>query len=164
MDSIKKIEQSSQILLRREPGRGALPRILDQACYRFMTPFRLRPVYGSLLRLKYFIRFGTTDFFNDINIETATECNRQCEYCPNSLSDRSRPEGAFKMPISLYQSIIKQLAEIGFRGRISPHGYGEPLLDERLPDLVAYTHRLLPRGKIWIYSNGDFSHRRYTRN
>lgn len=102
------------------------------------------------------MHFGTTDFFNDVTIETATECNRQCEYCPNSFSDRSRPEGAFKMATSLYQSIIKQLAEIGFKGRISPHGYGEPLLDERLPDLIAYTYRLLPRSKIWIYTNGDF--------
>jgi len=155
MDSIKRIEQLPKILLRREPGKGTLLRFLDQAYYRLMTPFRFRSVYGRLLRLKYLVHFGTTDFFNDVTIETATECNRQCGYCPNSLTDRSRPDGAFKMPASLYQSIIKQLSEIGFKGRISPHGYGEPLLDERLPDLVSYTHRLLPRCKIWIYTNGD---------
>ncbi len=146
----------SQLLLRREPFSGALPRFLDQAYYRLMAPFRLRPVYGSLLRLKYLIRYRTADFFNDINIETLTTCNRQCEYCPNSLSHRSRQESAVKMPTALYESIIEQLAEIGFTGRISPHGFGEPLLDERLRDLVAYTHRLLPRSKIWIYTNGDF--------
>jgi radical SAM protein with 4Fe4S-binding SPASM domain len=149
-------EKSAQILLRREPGRGALPRFLDRASYRLMTPFRLRPIYGRLLRLKYLVRYATTDFFNDVTIETATACNRRCEYCPNSFSNRAQPEGAITMPTSLYESIIKQLEEIGFKGRISPHGYGEPLLDERLRDLVAYTHRMLPGSKIWIYTNGDF--------
>jgi len=153
---MKRQGKSGPILLRREPGGGSLPRFLNQAYYRLMTPFRLRAVYRRLLRLKYLGRYGTADFFNDITIETATECNRRCEYCPNSFSDRSRPESAVKMPTSLYESIIQQLAEIRFDGRISPHGYGEPLLDERLPDLVAFTHRLLPRSKIWIYTNGDF--------
>ena len=149
-------EYPSPVLLRREPSGGSLCRIWDRACYRLRTPFRHRAVSGRLLKLKSLVRYGTTDFFNDINIETTTACNRQCEYCPNSLFDRSRPEAAVKMPTPLYESIIRQLAEIRFEGRISPHGYGEPLLDERLPDLVACTHRLLPRSRVWIYTNGDY--------
>jgi radical SAM protein with 4Fe4S-binding SPASM domain len=145
-----------KILLRRERGRGAVARIADRALYLSLTPFRLRATYRILLRLKYFIRYRTTDFFNDVNIETSTVCNRRCGYCPNSVSDRSCPENAVQMPASVYKSLIDQLAEIGFDGRVSPHGYGEPLIDARLLDLIVYTRQRLPCSRIWIYTNGDF--------
>lgn len=87
------------------------------------------------------------------NIETRSVCNRQCEFCFNHPRFDPRPQGA--MPVELWQSIINQLAEIGFAGRIGPHFYNEPLLDKRLPELIEYARAKLPWTWIQINSNGD---------
>ena len=42
--------------------------------------------------LRKFIKYGTADMFDDIDIETTTFCNRRCSYCPNSLFDRGLKE------------------------------------------------------------------------
>ena len=54
-----------------------------------------------------------------------------------------------------FKKIIDELAVLKFRGRISPHSYGEPLLDTRLPALMEYTRKMLPLCFIDIHSNGD---------
>lgn len=59
------------------------------------------------------------------------------------------------MSEKLFKKIIDELASINFRGRVSPHFYGEPLLDKRLPDLVRYVREKLPFSSIVIFSNGD---------
>jgi MoaA/NifB/PqqE/SkfB family radical SAM enzyme len=151
-----KIEgQSFSILLRREPGNGRISRFTDRASYLLLTPFRHRAVRSRLLRGKYLMARGTTDFFDDVTIETSATCNRRCSYCPNSLVEQSRSNRSLRLPTSLYESIVDQLAEIKFDGRISPHGFGEPLLDERLPTLISYARRKLPRCRIWVFTNGD---------
>jgi 8-amino-3,8-dideoxy-alpha-D-manno-octulosonate transaminase len=60
------------------------------------------------------------------------------------------------MDKSLYMKIIDDLSELGFSGRISPHGFGEPLMDKRLPDLVSYARKKCPESYIKFNSNGDF--------
>jgi radical SAM protein with 4Fe4S-binding SPASM domain len=101
--------------------------------------------------LNNLVRHNTIDFFTAIEIETTTTCNRKCGYCPNSKYDR----GNHLMEESLYRKIIDELAGLGYNGRISPHFYGEPLLDKRLPDLISYTRQKLPEGYIVVYTNGD---------
>jgi MoaA/NifB/PqqE/SkfB family radical SAM enzyme len=86
-----------------------------------------------------------------VEIETTTICNRKCVYCPNSKI--SRPQTS--MDKATFKKIIDSLAEIGFSGRISPHFYGEPLMDERLPELIKYTRGKLPKAHIKLFSNGD---------
>ena len=60
------------------------------------------------------------------------------------------------MAESTYKKIIDDLAKIKYCGRVSPHNYGEPLLDTRLPALVEYTKQRLPNCYIYIDTNGDF--------
>lgn len=55
-----------------------------------------------------------------------------------------------------YKKIIDDLAVLKFHGRLSPHSYGEPLLDKRLPALMEYTRKRLPLCNICIRTNGDF--------
>jgi len=98
------------------------------------------------------IRNGSKDLFYGVEIETITNCNRKCPHCPNAYIQR---EDAM-MKEFLFMKIIDELAEIKFCGRISPHFYGEPLLDSRLPDLMSYTRRKLPFAQIKIFTNGDF--------
>lgn len=98
----------------------------------------------------------TEDLFQNIEIEINTSCNRRCAHCPNSIFDRGLIRNERLMPAGLFHKIIDELAEIDFSGRISPHFYGEPLLDRRLTDLIGYTRKKLPESKIVIFTNGDF--------
>jgi radical SAM protein with 4Fe4S-binding SPASM domain len=103
------------------------------------------------VNLKNLLTIGSTDFFSIIEMETTTECNRRCVYCPQYTHDR----GKNLMSEDLFKKIIDELASINFIGRVSPHFYGEPLLDKRLPDLVKYIREKLPFSNIVIFSNGD---------
>jgi radical SAM protein with 4Fe4S-binding SPASM domain len=87
-----------------------------------------------------------------VEIETYTPCNRKCSYCPNIDHERE----TVMMPDELYDSIIMQLRELGFCGRMSFHFYNEPLLDPRLPFLVARAKQALPETRVVLYTNGDF--------
>lgn len=94
--------------------------------------------------------------FQTVEIETQTACNRKCHYCPNSVHDRSDIANNKQMESELFCKVIDELAEIKYYGRLSPHMYNEPLMDERLPDLLSYARKKLPNVYIQIYTNGDF--------
>jgi len=92
-------------------------------------------------------------WFSVVNIETFAYCNRQCEFCLNHERFPARDKGV--MSEAIYCKIIDELGAMRFAGRISPHFYGEPLLDKRLPQLIAYTRRVCPWALIRVNSNGD---------
>jgi radical SAM protein with 4Fe4S-binding SPASM domain len=55
-----------------------------------------------------------------------------------------------------YQELILNSAfSYGYTGRISPHFFGEPLLDKRLMQLIGYAKQKCPHAFIQIMSNGD---------
>lgn len=89
--------------------------------------------------------------FEAVEIETTTVCNRKCSYCPNATL--ARP--AKNMDEALFRSIIDGLKEIDFKGRVSPHFYGEPLVDKRILRLLTYTREKLPKAFIKLFTNGD---------
>lgn len=105
--------------------------------------------------IKSFIRCGHWDFFFDFNIEINTSCNRRCSYCPNSTFERGLIKNEKLMDVDVYHKLIDELAEVNFAGRISPHFFGEPLLDKRLTALMKYTREKLPKAKLVLTSNGD---------
>ena len=94
---------------------------------------------------------GTSHTFSHIELETIARCNRSCEVCPTSKYSRS--DG--RMDEWLFKKIVDELAEIDFKGKFSPHFYGEPLLDERLSELMSYVREKLPESQIVIWTNGD---------
>jgi len=87
-----------------------------------------------------------------VEIETRTRCNRACSYCPNSTHQRPDVE----LPEPLYRSILAQLRELRFEGRMSFHFYNEPLLDQRLEGFIRIAREQLERLRIVLYSNGDY--------
>ncbi|MBS3113294.1 SPASM domain-containing protein [Candidatus Woesearchaeota archaeon] len=118
-----------------------------------IIPKKIKHHFSKLYYLlNNYVKHGTTDFFRAVEIETLTKCNRKCFYCPNSKYDR----GDQYMEESLYKKIIDELAELNYNGRVSPHFYGEPLGDKRLPDLLGYTRQKLPSAYIVVFTNGDF--------
>jgi len=91
--------------------------------------------------------------FTSTNIETYGYCNRKCDFCFNSDRFSNREVG--RMDENIWRKIVDELASVNFAGRISPHFYGEPLLDKRLPDLIAYARKKCPFSYIKFGSNGD---------
>lgn len=132
-----------------------LPYLLNPI-YRFAriaTPEHIKPTlrgWYNILNKK--ATYSRTDIFTALDIETNTHCNLQCSYCPVSEFDR----GIQYMPTEMFKKIIDDVAAFPFvyQGRISPHFYGDPLLDERLPELMRYTRTKLPKAQIIIHTNG----------
>lgn len=100
---------------------------------------------------KSMLQYGKTDMFNNVAIETTTECTRRCSYCPESLDFKKR----FVMGENLVKSILLQLKEIDYKGDICFNNYGEPLLDKRLESFVSIARRYFPKANIFIATNGD---------
>jgi radical SAM protein with 4Fe4S-binding SPASM domain len=103
-------------------------------------------------RLKLFLKHWSFDNFYMIIIETTTSCNRRCSYCPNSLYSREQK----LMDFNLFKKIISDLQKTDYNGIIAPHLQGEPLLDNRMPELISYAKEKLPHAAFHIYTNGDF--------
>jgi radical SAM protein with 4Fe4S-binding SPASM domain len=110
----------------------------------------------TLVFRQYFLKTGylySSHGFVSLNIETIGICNRKCDFCFFHERFPKRESGI--MSEKTYKRIIDDLSTIKFKGRISPHSYGEPLLDRRLPMLMEYTRKKLPNCFIEISTNGD---------
>jgi radical SAM protein with 4Fe4S-binding SPASM domain len=97
--------------------------------------------------------------FERIDIETQSNCNRSCWFCPRTydrsgayFSQDGRPFIA-EMPTEMILSILDQAEATGFRGNVSFLFYSEPLLDERT---IMLAHEAARRGmKPYLHTNGD---------
>lgn len=90
-----------------------------------------------------------------INIETSSQCNRACPYCPNSLYDRRKTNTFFDWPT--YEKIVDDLASIDYDRRISLVGLNEPLM--HMDDFLARLRLIrekLPKAHLLIFTNGDY--------
>lgn len=113
----------------------------------------MKPTVRGLYNMaNKYATYGQADIFTAIDIETNAKCNMVCSYCPVSLDGKGR--GDHYMPESLFRKIVDDVSEFPFRGRLSPHFYGEPTLDERLPSLMAYARKKLPLASLIIHTNG----------
>ena len=124
--------------------------------------YNLRILYYRIfIRVKYtlLIKLHLMNLFHNYlfisaDIETYGYCNRTCEFCFNNPKFPQREKGI--MPVSLWKKIINELSELHYFGRISPHFYGEPLLDKRLVNLITYARAKCPNAYILIDTNGDY--------
>ncbi|MCP4581938.1 MAG: radical SAM protein [candidate division Zixibacteria bacterium] len=73
-----------------------------------------------------------SDFPNELSIETINLCNAKCTICAHP--DMKRAKG--KMETDLAKSLIDQAA-MAKVGKLFLSGFGEPLLDKRLPEFIA---------------------------
>lgn len=102
-------------------------------------------------KLRNLIKYGDSDFFNSIEIETSTACNLSCSYCPNSLQESRKQEYINK---DLFNNILTQLQCLSYDGTICLHGYNEPLLDPYLLDHIKNVRSKLPKCLIRVTTNG----------
>ena len=69
---------------------------------------------------------------SEILIENTNCCNAQCVMCPRETLTRKRGFMAF----GLFEKIIKEVAVARRKPVVHLHGFGEPLLDESLPERI----------------------------
>ena len=73
----------------------------------------------------------------EVRIETTNWCNASCITCPRDQLSRKRTT----MDYNHFVTLVMEAYELGAE-TISPFGYGEPLMDERIADKVAFCSRM----------------------
>ncbi len=90
-----------------------------------------------------------------IDIETSSQCNRTCHYCPNSQNDRISSNSFLED--NKFKGFVNDLGIIDYRQELHFVGFNEPLLfmDNILAKIVL-ARKSVPRAKIVVFTNGDY--------
>jgi hypothetical protein len=98
----------------------------------------------------------------NVVVEISSHCNRACSYCPVSKVDRASTNKL--LPASIYEQILRDLAEISYSEGLCLNLYNEPTSDKALLlERVTRARQMLPKARIYFSSNGDYLDRDYVR-
>lgn len=81
-------------------------------------------------------------------------CNRTCVFCPR-VDSEIYPNRNLKMDLGISEKVAGDLVSIGYAGRISFSGFGEPLLNKQFADHIRIFRAALPDNTIETNTNGD---------
>lgn len=96
---------------------------------------------------------GVMPLFSNIEIETINRCNGSCSFCAANREAERRP---FRlMDAGLFESIVRQLGELGYQGSIGMYANNEPLLDGRIFEFCGMARRGVPRAFLYMLTNGS---------
>jgi len=98
----------------------------------------------------YYALNGKFPLFKHVLIETRTDCNNRCPFCPQSHYNKE----VGIMSWDCYTAIISQLCDIDFNGRVALMLSNEPLLEERLIKMISYAKSASQRFFLDITTNG----------
>lgn len=99
---------------------------------------------------RYFAANDHYPLFSQVLLETRTDCNRKCKFCPQAHFTRT-----FKsMDWNVFTKIIDDLAEMEFSGRVALYMTNEPLIEPRLLEMIKYARSKSARTFIDITTNG----------
>lgn len=95
-----------------------------------------------------------------MNIDVANACNFKCKFCFHALDDLELNRVGFNsgiMNFELFTMIVDQIKEFPDRIKcIGLSGIGEPLLNKKLPDMIALVKESNIADKIVVTTNGSF--------
>ncbi|MBN1869568.1 MAG: SPASM domain-containing protein [Candidatus Omnitrophica bacterium] len=117
------------------------------------------PVLKGYLKAKeIFIKRNSLPYdkdalFEKIFIETVSQCNNDCGFCPVPSKGEGSPEGRF-MTEGLFAKIMNELAGLSFKGSVAFYCNNEPLMDRRLPFWVKEAREKLHNNFFYLYTNG----------
>jgi hypothetical protein len=134
----EQVVQGGKTLGRRLP-RTFLRRLLD------------RHVYEPAKREKH-VSLDDPPLFDSMFFEVRTRCNGRCSFCTASIDNDPRPD--ISMSMSLYETLLAELVNIGFKGGIAFHDDGAPPIFKNLVPFVSKARVMLPNRFIQILSNG----------
>lgn len=98
----------------------------------------------------YYQTNGSFPMFQQVLIETRTDCNNHCPFCPHHFNNKK----VAVMDWEVYCKIINNLCDINYNGRVALMISNEPLLDDRLPDMIKYAQNKSQRLFLDITTNG----------
>jgi len=98
----------------------------------------------------YFEMHGNFPLFRQVLIETRTDCNNHCSFCPHTHYKKALNI----MTWECYCRIIDSLAEIRYNGRIALMISNEPLLEKRLIEMIHYAKSISQGFFLDITTNG----------
>lgn len=91
------------------------------------------------------------DVPNEVSIETFTQCNAHCSFCPYPTLERK----GTRMSDALLDKLVRELAAMPKPVAVSPFKVNEPLLDNRLIPLCERINREAPHIRLRIFTNGS---------
>lgn len=99
---------------------------------------------------EYYMKNGEFPIFQQVLLETRTDCNNHCPFCPHSFNNKELKI----MTWECFRKIIDDLVEMDYNGRVALMISNEPLLDERLSGMIKYARSKSPRLFLDITTNG----------
>ena len=96
--------------------------------------------------------YHKNEIFNHIEIETVNRCNGSCSFCPVNRNNDTRQYAV--MTDELFKSIIVQLAQMQYAGRVLLFSNNEPFLDDKIIERHRYVKEQLPSASLHLYTNG----------
>lgn len=129
--------------------RKYFPKLASEAYLKlqFVTRRKQQQQY-----INYFLNHDTVPHPNVVNIETINRCNNTCSFCTANKDAEQRPFA--KMEDSMYKSIIDQLRDWNYKGRLTLYGNNEPWMDTRIVEMHKYAREQLPDVHIFMSTNG----------
>lgn len=105
--------------------------------------------------IRYFEEVGgqeNTPVFVNCMIETIDRYNGSCAFCPANKELEVRPFK--KISDSMYYSIINQLRDMGWKGRLYLSINNEPFMDARILTFAEYAKKTIPGVFVELITNG----------
>lgn len=91
------------------------------------------------------------DTLKSIELNLANNCNRACSFCPHSLDTYKFKQGL--MSLETVEVITQRLIEYDYSNRISVCGFGEPLVNKKIPSIIKCLTKT--KGFLELTTNGD---------
>lgn len=116
-----------------------------------------KPIKINKFHQEYIKKFKNNKFplFSNFEFNLHGSCNRRCAFCPR-VDEKIWPNLDVQLEDDLFKSVIDQLKELDYTGRISFSGFSEPFLHTSLLDYIKQITKKLPNAKSEIITNGDY--------
>ncbi|MDR1322219.1 MAG: glycosyltransferase [Gracilibacteraceae bacterium] len=89
-----------------------------------------------------------------IRVDPCDKCNFSCYFCPCNKSEAHLAVRHKVMPFALFCRIIDGMSAFSTIDHLELYGYGEPLLNPALPEMIAYARQKAVARRIGFTTNG----------
>lgn len=90
----------------------------------------------------------------NVTLELTEGCNLSCPMCAVQAIQERQGKGMKYMAMETIESVMSQVAALGWNCRVGFAMRGEPTLHPRCADMIAVVRRHLPRTHITVLTNG----------
>lgn len=105
------------------------------------------------------MNFKDINDYIQIHFELSNVCNFSCQHkrCPLNLET----DNVKTLSTDIIKRTILELKELNYINTITFNSYNEPLMDERILDLIKEARKNLPHNDICITTNGSFLNQKF---